>query len=868
MRSAQVSSIDHRGSGTGPAAVRVAAKGRGTHRRIADAVLAASPGATVWVAAGHYTESLLLARSVTLCPEPGGGEVVLTATDRGPAITVDAADCVVRGLSVHGAGTDAPAVSVGPGAGLILADCTVTGGRIEVRGGPDRPDGDGADPDLDAAPTAAGSTSALLLTGTRMRGARLAGLHVSGDARARVEDVEVSAIEGTGIVLSGDARVGVARLRLEATSGSGIRLRGRAMLRLTDSVLHGCGRVGLLLEDASSAMAGESRVSAPGAAGIRLGGSARAELTDCRILDAAAAGIVLDGTARVVAQGCAVRRSATNGVLLTEGAGADLTDCRILDSGYGAVHAAGTAVLKLADCRVRGTPEHGVHTADTARAELTDCTVSAAAMTGIAVTGRSSAALSGCLVADTATGIGIGSPTGSRVSGCTVRAAGRTGIEVTGEGVAELAGNRVTGAGAAGIVFDAGSRAELAGGSIEDCTGSGLVVWTGARPTVHGLRIERPGKNGLYVAEQAGGTFTGCDVIGAGYAALHVGGGADPLFRRCRVRECTDDLSTDPNAAPVFDDCDPALGAGTDARLVTAATAGAAPGPSAGAASVPELPDVVEESLPDLLAELGELVGLDGVKRDVASMAKLMQTVRLRVEAGLPAPPLSRHLVFAGNPGTGKTTVARLYGRLLKALGLLGHGHLVEVDRSALVGEYVGHTGPKTAAAFNRAIGGVLFIDEAYSLSPLAGGNDFGSEAIATLVKLMEDHRDDVVVIAAGYPDDMDRFVASNPGLASRFTRTLLFEDYDAEQLVAIVEHQAERHRYELTPAARAELLALFAGMTRGGGFGNGRSARQAFQEMTERQAGRVAELDNPDAAQLIALEVADLPASLAGATA
>ncbi|WP_235618786.1 right-handed parallel beta-helix repeat-containing protein [Embleya scabrispora] len=864
MRSAQMSSVERHTGGAGPAPVRVAAKGRGAHRRIADAVRAAAPGATVVIEAGHYTESLVLARSVTLCPEPGGGEVVLTAGAEGPAITVDAADCAVRGLTVQGAGGDAPAVSVGPGAGLIVADCAVRGGRIEVRGGPDRDEPDGADPDLDAPPTAGGTTSALLLTGTRVTGARLAGLHVSGDARARVEDVEVGTIEGTGIVVSGSARVGIARLRLDATSGSGIRLRGRAVLRLVDSVLHGCGRVGLLLEDASSAAAGESRISAPGAAGIRLGGSARAELTDCRILDAAAAGIVLDGSARVLAQGCAVRRSATNGVLLTEGAAAELTDCRILDSGFGSVHAAGTAVLKLADCRVAGTPEHGVHTADTARVELTDCTVSAAAMSGIAVTGRSSAALSGCLVADTTTGIGIASPAGSRVSGCTVRAAGRTGIEVSGEGVAELTGNRVTGAGAAGIVFDAGSRAELAGGSIEDCTGSGLVVWTGARPTVHGVRIERPGKNGLFVAEQAGGTYTGCDVVGAGYAALHVGGGADPLFRRCRLRDCTDDLSTDPEAAPVFEDCDPALGGAVPgARPAPVATAGAGPDPAA-ASPVPDRPEVVEEKLTDLLAELGELVGLDGVKRDVASMAKLMQTVRLRVEAGLPAPPLSRHLVFAGNPGTGKTTVARLYGRLLKALGLLGHGHLVEVDRSALVGEYVGHTGPKTAAAFNRAIGGVLFIDEAYSLSPLAGGNDFGSEAIATLVKLMEDHRDDVVVIAAGYPDDMDRFVSSNPGLASRFTRTLLFEDYDAEQLVAIVEHQAERHRYELTPAARTELLALFAGMSRGGGFGNGRSARQAFQEMTERQAGRVAELEHPDAAQLIALEVADLPTSLA----
>ncbi|MYV97672.1 AAA family ATPase [Streptomyces sp. SID3343] len=854
-----------------PPVVRVAAKGRGTYRRIADAVRAAPPGATVLIASGHYTESLVLERSVTLRPEPGAGDVVLTATDAGPAVTVRVADCAVRGITVQSTGGDAPSVSVGPGAGLVLAECVVLGGRVEVRGGPDRlaGDGDSTDPDLDshtdadsdAPPVAGGTTSALLLTGTRLRGSRLAGLHVSGDARARVQDVEVEAVEGTGIVASGSARVDVIRLRLNATSGSGIRLRGRAVLRLTDSTLHGCGRVGLLLEDASSAAASESRVSAPGAAGIRLGGSARAELTDCRILDAAAAGLVVEGSARVVAHGCAVRRSATNGVLLADAAGADLTDCRVLDSGFGAVHAAGTTVLRLSDCRIQGTPEHGVHTVDTARAELVDCAVSAAAMTGIVVAGRSSAIVTGCLVADSATGIGIGSPTGSRVERCTVRATARTGIEITGEGVAELAGNRIIGAGAAGVVLDAGSRAESVGDTIEDCTGSGLVVWTGARPTVTGLRVERAGKNGVYVGEQAGGTYTSCDVVGAGYSALHIGGGADPLFRRCRIRDCTNDVSTDADAAPVFDDCDPAMGGIPAPRAAVAAQVGSTAAPVAD-----ELPDVVEENLPDLLAELGELVGLEGVKRDVASMAKLMQTVRLRIEAGLPAPPLSRHLVFAGNPGTGKTTVARLYGRLLKALGLLSHGHLIEVDRSALVGEYVGHTGPKTAAAFNRALGGVLFIDEAYSLSPLTGGNDFGAEAIATLVKLMEDHRDDIVVIAAGYPGDMDRFVASNPGLASRFTRTLLFEDYDADQLVAIVEHQAERHRYELSPAARTDLLALFAGMTRGDSFGNGRSARQAFQEMTERQAGRVAELDDPTAAQLIALEIADLPQSLAGA--
>ncbi|MEU9450303.1 right-handed parallel beta-helix repeat-containing protein [Streptomyces sp. NPDC048277] len=821
--------------------------GRGAYRTIGEAVRAASPGDLVVIAPGTWTENLVLDRAVVLTAEHGRGSVVIAAPPgEAPAVAVDGPDCALHNITVWGSDASLPAVSVSPGAGLVLEECSVEGGRVQVKGPEDEE----------------GGTTAVVLRRCRVEGARLAGLHLAGGVRARVEDTAVTGIDGTGVVLSGTASLDAVRLRLERTTGSGVRLRGRARLRLTDSVLAGSGRAGLLLEDSTEATAGESRIETSGAAGVHLTGSACAELTDCRIRGAAASGLVVQETARLSASGCSVADAGANGLLVTGSAEADLADCRIDRSAFSAIHLAGTAVGRLADCRVRGGAEHGVHATGEARVELTDCGIADVAMTGISVLERATATLTGCRVAGSAAGIGIGSPAGSTVADSTVTGTKEIGVQVAKGAVASLAGIRISGAGAAGLVVDEGAEATVTGGWVEDCAGSGAVVWTGARPEVTGLHIDRPGKNGVFLAEGAGGTFTSLDVTRSGFPALHVAKGADPVFRHCRIRDCAEALGTDDGAKPVLQDCSAdgtPLTFGTPAAAPANGTPGTAPSPTA-AKSAADAEEPEEENLEDLLGELHELVGLDRVKQDVGSLVKLMQTVRRREEAGLPAPPLSRHLVFAGNPGTGKTTVARLYGRLLKALGLLRRGHLVEVDRTALVGEYVGHTGPKTTAAFNRALGGVLFIDEAYSLAPAFAGNDFGTEAVATLVKLMEDHRDDVVVIAAGYPGDMHRFIGSNPGLASRFGRTLLFEDYEPAELVSIVEYQAGQHRYELTPTARTELVGLFEAMPRGEGFGNGRSARQIFQETTERQAQRVAELAAPTPEQLISLEAHDLP--------
>ncbi|MFF3782406.1 AAA family ATPase [Streptomyces sp. NPDC001933] len=252
------------------------------------------------------------------------------------------------------------------------------------------------------------------------------------------------------------------------------------------------------------------------------------------------------------------------------------------------------------------------------------------------------------------------------------------------------------------------------------------------------------------------------------------------------------------------------------------------------------------------LAQLDELVGLRAVKEQVATLVNLNNLARRRREMGLPVPATARHLVFAGPPGTGKTTVARLYGSVLASLGVLRSGHLVEVARADLVAEIIGGTAIKTTEMFEQALGGVLFIDEAYTLTADDGsGPDFGREAVDTLLKLMEDHRDDTVVVAAGYEGEMARFLGSNPGLASRFGRTVTLSSYSADELVEIVRRQSARDGYECVPATLEALRRHFAGVDRGPSFGNGRYARTVLEQMMTSQAGRLASVPDADTDQL-----------------
>ncbi|WP_017594955.1 AAA family ATPase [Nocardiopsis potens] len=345
----------------------------------------------------------------------------------------------------------------------------------------------------------------------------------------------------------------------------------------------------------------------------------------------------------------------------------------------------------------------------------------------------------------------------------------------------------------------------------------GIGVAAGGNATVEETVFSGAGENGAVVVEGGRLRLVRCTLRDNGTPGVYVEDGA--------ILQLEDTEMED--AGPEFTD-------GTYGMVKVPAGSGGADssGPSSEDGARP---------LEEVLAELDAMVGLDGVKKEVRALINLNRVSEQRREAGLPELEISRHLVFSGPPGTGKTTVARLYGEILCSLGVLSGGGFIEASRADLVGQHLGATTGKTTALFEKARGGVLFIDEAYALSRKFGsGSDFGQEAIDAMIKLMEDLRDDVVVVFAGYSDEMRKFLAANPGLKSRVSRVVAFENLAPEQLTTVFAGMAEGKGYVLGEGVRELVLRHFQNQVRDESFGNGREARRMFEEVMQRQAGRI----------------------------
>ncbi|MGW0414863.1 right-handed parallel beta-helix repeat-containing protein [Streptomyces collinus] len=789
----------------------------GEYASLAAALEAAADGDVLTVAPGTYRENLVLQRAVTLRgPEGSPGSVRIAPAD-GVPLTV-CASAVVQDLHVEGQDAAAPALLVEEGTPELmdLRIVTRSAAGIEVRGG--------------ARPTVrrctvdnpAGIGIAVLDGGggvfeeCEIVAAGQAGVAVRGGAHPRLDRCRVHHASGTGLTVTGEnSALEAFGCEVYEVRGAGVQVTQRATAHLTDCDVH--------------------RTTADG---VTLDTDAVLTLADCRIHDVPENAVDLRSRSVLTLTRTTVRQFGRNGLSVWDpGTRVDANQCEIFDStgDYPAVWVSDGATAVLDSCRVHDVPDALFVLDRGSRADVVDSDLSQVRNTAVSVSDGATAQLDDCRIREAATGAWF---------------------------------------------RDHGSGGTLANCTI-DGTQTGVIVTKGADPAIERCTVDSPAEAGFYVSAGGRGTFLNCRVSGSGGYGFHVIDGCRTTLRKCRTERCARggyefaDPGPDTGAGtgPVVEDCTSDESGGLRPPAARETAVQSAPSSAGLLGSIPGQRVTEQEPLitpaepeqqartsKDVLGELDALVGLESVKREVRALTDMIEVGRRRQRAGLKAASVKRHLVFTGSPGTGKTTVARLYGEILASLGVLDKGHLVEVSRVDLVGEHIGSTAIRTQEAFERARGGVLFIDEAYALSPEDAGRDFGKEAIDTLVKLMEDQRDAVVVIVAGYTAEMERFLSVNPGVASRFSRTITFGDYGPGELLRIVEQQADEHEYRLAPGAAEALLTYFTAIPKGPAFGNGRTARQTFEAMVERHASRVAQFAEPSTDDLTLLYAEDLP--------
>ncbi|RKT16547.1 parallel beta-helix repeat protein [Streptomyces sp. 1114.5] len=824
----------------------------GRYRTIGDALAAARSGAVISVRPGRYEENLVINKLVTITAAEARGTVRITAR-RGCVVQVTAEAVQLTGLILQGQDEELPAIDV-PRGQAAVQDCEVVGSSwtaLLTRG-------DGT----------------LAMRGCRVTNPAGAGIVETSTGSSVIEDCVIEHLGSSAVVIGERANPLLRNCVLRDARGNGICANGEARGTFESCEVSVTDKPGIALEEHSTTRLLRTTVRDT-TIGVYISSTARVSLEDCTVTGTSGHGFVLAGGTDPLLRRCRASRTAGHGVHVTARSRGTFEDCEI-DGGEGTGlwvgDSAGPSLARtvVRDC-ADGVELTGASAADVDRMEVRDVTG-----TGVLITDGANPRLRRVAV-HRAKGDGVAALRDGRgqLENCEVLDAGRAGVRIAEGADLRLGSTVVRGAGGSGVLLGRVGTATLRDCEVSGSAEDGVTAEDGAELTCTRVRVTGNRRHGVRIgagaraalAQLTASENTGDGVRTDSVEAVRLTGCTLSRNRGSGLRQgapserlSVEDLVSEENELP---DAHGTATTGAAPAPAAAPQTGAAPGAPGGAAGEPAAAGgAVPDGRPGPLEVLESLVGLAGVKEQVATLVNLNKLARRRELAGMPALPMSRHLVFAGPPGTGKTTVARLYGSILAELGVLRSGHLTEVARADLVASVIGGTALKTTEVFQSALGGVLFLDEAYTLSAGSGGSgpDFGREAIDTLVKLMEDHREDIVVIVAGYSAEMTDFLASNPGLASRFSRTVEFANYSVEELVTIVERAAAGHGYELAGGTREALAGLFERLPKGEDFGNGRAARKVFEDMVDRQATRLAtraDISDEDLALLVPEDVA-----------
>ncbi|WP_438302855.1 right-handed parallel beta-helix repeat-containing protein [Streptomyces sp. HUAS TT11] len=812
----------------------------GGYRTIGEALARARSGAVISVLPGTYAENLTITTPVTIVAEQSRGTVEI-APRRGSAVVLKADAVLLTDLVIRGRDDELPVIDV-PRGQVAMDGCEVSGTAW-------------------AALLARGSGS-LALRDCRISNPGGAGVVATSAVDSSIESCTIEHLGTSGVVIGESGRITVRGCTIRDARGNGVLANGEAQGSVEECDISSTDKPAIALEDRSTTRVLRTVVHDT-STGVHLTSQSRTTLEDVRVTGTSGPGVVLGGGTDPLLRRCRTARTKSHGLLVTERSRGTFEDCWLDAAQAPALRVTGSASPVLVGLTIRDCAETAVLLEEDSAAELDRMEILDAAGAGVSIRTGANPLLRR-----------------ARIS-----APGGHGVEVVKDGRGRLEDCEIERPGGAGIRSEDDGNVYVGGGSVDSPSAGGLSIGAGGIMTVRDCEVRAPAEAGITVQEDGEVTATRVKVSGSTGHGVLVADGGRGSFNACEVAASAKDgyriESTSPVSVVNCTARDNAGGGLVQARpgdrlAVEGLTSsgngkrdawglGEAEGtdPASGGDGDTGL---TREDGP--LAALDGLIGLENVKHQVRTLVNLTQLAQRRARLGMSAPPMSRHLVFAGPPGTGKTTVARLYGTILAELGALRSGHLVEVSRADLVAQIVGGTAIKTTETFTKALGGVLFIDEAYTLlsDGRSSGADFGREAVDTLLKLMEDHREDIVVVAAGYSAEMEAFLASNPGLASRFSRTVEFENYAVPELVAIVESMCARHQYELDDTARKALALHFERMPKDATFGNGRAARQVFEEMVDRQAFRLASLSDVGERDLTLLVAEDLGEEVAAA--